>query len=184
MNSELETYLDQLLSITQDVPGLIGKLSHEQFNWRPAPERWSIAECFDHLNASARAFVPAMDAAIADARARRLESQGPFTYPLIERVFVRVNEPPPKLTFRAPRALKPSPGKEVDLVLGEFMNWQTALGERIRRADGIDLRRARHKSPVGPLKWSLGTMFAVVLAHERRHTWQARQVRREIGFPV
>ena len=69
-------------------------------------------------------------------------------------------------------------------MLDEFMNWQTALGERIRGADGIDLRRARHKSPVAPLSWSLGTMFAVVLAHERRHTWQARQVRNDRAFPV
>ena len=54
MIAEIETYQDQLLSITQDVPGLIGRLSDEQFNWRPAANRWSMAECFDHLNVSPR----------------------------------------------------------------------------------------------------------------------------------
>lgn len=70
MNAELEGFLDQLLSIQQDVPGIVAGLSDAQFNWRPAPNRWSIAEGFDHLNLTARAFVPAIDAALRDARAK------------------------------------------------------------------------------------------------------------------
>ena len=55
--------------------------------------------------------------------------------------------------------------------------WQDRLAERIAAADGLDLRRARRRSPMLPvMKWSLGTMFALVLTHERRHIWQARQV--------
>jgi len=33
------------------------------------------------------------------------------------------------------------------------------------------------------ITWSLGTMFAVTLAHERRHIWQARRVRNDKNFP-
>jgi hypothetical protein len=66
-----------------------------------------------------------------------------------------------------------------------FSGWQDSLADRIRAADGLDLRRARQRSPILPvLKWSLGTMFALVLAHERRHIWQARQVRNSKAFPV
>lgn len=184
MNSELESYEDQLLSIRQDVPGLIGPLSYEQFNWSPARGRWSMAQCFDHLNVTARTFIPAIDAAIADARARNLRSNGPFTYPLLQRLFVRLNEPPVKFRAPAPKALVPAAGKEVETVLSEFMQWQDGIGERIRVADGLDLRRAGHKSPVGPFRWSLGIFFAVMLAHERRHIWQARQVRNEAAFPA
>ena len=36
-------------------------------------------------------FIPTIDAAIADARARKLESPGPFTYPLLERLFLRMS---------------------------------------------------------------------------------------------
>ena len=75
MMPELETYQDQLLSIKQDAEGLMSVLTDAQFNWRPAPGRWSIAECFDHLNTTARLFVPAIDAAIATARAREWRSQ-------------------------------------------------------------------------------------------------------------
>ena len=44
---------------------------------------------------------------------------------------------------------------------------------------------ALRMDPAAPLlKWSLGTMFAITLAHERRHLWQARVVRNDRNFPV
>ena len=70
-------------------------------------------------------------------------------------------------------------------IVAEFMDWQDKFGDTIRLADGLDLRRARGRSPAFPLvKWSLGSQFAITLAHERRHLWQARQVRNAVrlGF--
>jgi hypothetical protein len=179
VNAALEGYQDQLLSIRQTVPGLVANLSDAQFAWSPGPKRWSMAQCFDHLNATARAFVPAIDKAMEDARARGLTGSGPFGYSLFERIFLRSTEPPPGMRFPAPRILAPAPpGKPMAAVLSEFMEWQDRLDERIRLADGLDLRRARARSPAFPLfVWSLGALFAITLAHERRHIWQAGQVR-------
>ena len=184
MNPELDIYLEQIRYIRQDVAAIVADLGDDQFTWRPVPDRWSIGECFEHLNLTAAAFVPAMDAAIDDARARNLRSEGPFVYPLFERLFVGSNEPPPRRRFRAFKAYRPPARLSHDAVMNAFSAWQDRLVERIRNADGLDLRRARRRSPILPImKWSLGTMFALVLAHERRHIWQARQVRIAKGFP-
>jgi hypothetical protein len=178
VNSQLEGYLDQLLSIRQQVPGLVAHLSDVQFAWSPGPKRWSMAHCFDHLNAAARLFMPAIDRTAGDARARGLTGPGPYAYSMVERLFIQMNEPPPRLRMRAPRALLPAPAASMDAIVAEFMTWQDRLKEGIRNADGLDLRRARGPSPAFPLvKWSLGGMIAITLAHERRHLWQARQVR-------
>jgi DinB family protein len=178
VNATIEGYLHQLLSIRQEVPGLVAHLSDEQFGWSPAPKRWSMAQCFDHLNATARAFVPAMDKAIGDAQTRGLRADGPFAYSVFERLFLRSTEPPPRLRFPAPRVLAPAPDKPKAAILSEFTDWQDRIEQRIRLADGLDLRRARARSPAFPLfVWSLGSLFAVTLAHERRHLWQARQIR-------
>ena len=184
MNSELDGYLEEIRYIRQNVAAIVAHLSREQFNWQPAADRWSIAQCFVHLNLTAAAFVPAIDAAIADARARGLKSEGPFVYPFLERFFVTSNEPPPKRRFRAFKRYRPAATHEPDEVMDGFLRWQEVLVDRIRAADGLDLRRARRRSPILPLvTWSLGTMFALTLAHERRHIWQARQVRNEKAFP-
>jgi hypothetical protein len=182
--AELETYQDQLLSIRQDAQGLMHGMSDTQFNWRPAPNRWSMGDCFQHLNRCAEnLFVPGIDSAIATARSKGLRSPGPFVYPALQRMFLRTNEPPPRLRFKAPAGVRPGQPKPLAAVGQEFLAWQDRIAERIKQADGLDLLAARARSPLRVWKWSLGTFFAVTLAHERRHIWQARQVRNERGFP-
>ena len=184
MNSEIEGYQDQLLSVKQDAPGIVGNLSDEQFHWRPDVNRWSIAECFDHLNKAARLFMNAFDVSLADARARHVLGSGPFAYPAHERLFIRMMEPPAKPRLRAPGPFVPSYGRAPADIMREFFEWQEAFGQRLREADGIDLRRTRTRSPVLTwLTYSLGAGFAGFLAHERRHLWQARIVRNDPAFP-
>src|SRR5262245_11367796 len=174
MNPELEGYLEQIRYIRQDIAALVANLTDDQFTWRPAPDHWSIGECFEHLNLTAAAYIPAIDAAIADACNRNLRSQGPFVYPLVERLFVASNEPPPRRRFKALKRYRPPPRLARDAVMNAFSAWQDRLSDQLRAADGLDLRRVRRRSPILPLlKMSLGTMFGLVIAHERRHIWQA-----------
>jgi hypothetical protein len=181
---QLEIHLEEIRYIRQDVAALVANLTDDEFTWRPAAGRWSIGECFEHLNLTAAAFLPAIDAAIADARTRNLRAPGPFVYPLLERLFVAWNEPPPRRRMRAFKNYRPAPRLGRDAVMNAFAGWQDGLVDRIKAADGLDLRRVRQRSPILPVtKWSLGTMFALVLAHERRHIWQARQVRNDRQFP-
>lgn len=184
MIAELEGYSDQLLSVRQDATGLMSGLSDAQFNWQPESGRWSMAGCFDHLNKSAaQLFIPKIDAAIATARARNLSRNGPFAYSAFERWCVTTNDAPPKMRFKAPKAVQPSPLLSVNDVRLQFLHWQDELSNRLRAADGLDLARAKEKSPIPLVKWSLGAFIQLMLAHERRHTFQARQVRQNPAFP-
>ena len=185
MNAELQGYGDQVLSVRQDAVGLMSGLSDAQFNWQPAPERWSMAGCIDHLNkTSAQLFMPKIDAAIADARARGLKSDGPFAYSAFERWAVRINDAPAKMRVKAPKSVQPAANLPVEQARAEFVRWQDELGRRLRDADGLDLRRAAQSWPFWPLKWSLGAFIQMMLAHERRHVYQARQVRQHPSFPA
>jgi hypothetical protein len=181
---QLEIHLEEIRYVRQDVAALVANLTDTGFNWRPATDRWSIGQCFEHLNLTAAAYLPAIDAAIADARTRNLRAPGPFVYPLLERLFVAATEPPVRRRGRAFKPFRPAQRLGRDAVMDAFSGWQDRLEERIKAADGLDLRGARQRSPVLPvMKWSLGTMLALVLTHERRHIWQARQVRNDKGFP-
>jgi hypothetical protein len=56
--------------------------------------------------------------------------------------------------------------------------------DRLRQANGLDLARAKVRSPTYAwLRFSLGSGFALMLAHERRHLWQARNVVNHPLFP-
>jgi hypothetical protein len=56
--------------------------------------------------------------------------------------------------------------------------------EFIRRAEssrGLDLRRTKIPSPFASwMSYPLGFSFDLALAHERRHLWQAWQIRRQL----
>ena len=185
MNAELQGYGDQLLSVKQDGVGLMSGLSDAQFNWSPGPGRWSMAGCFVHINKSADLiFMPPIDQAIAQARAGNLTGNGPFAYSAFERWLRRHNDAPPTMKFKAPKKFQPPPHSPIDQVRADFIRWQDELDRRIREADGLDLKRAKGVWPFWPIKWSLGGLILMMIAHERRHVWQARIVRQNPAFPV
>ena len=176
MHPELDAYLRQLDAIRADARQLVAGLSDAEFNRRPAAGRWSAAECLDHLN-MVRKVLPAIDRAITNAAARGLRGDGPFRYGWFARWMIRSFEPPPRRRFRNPRLLEPAHQPLApDAVLQEFLSLRDALTRRVRQADGLDLQRAIVVSPVSRFfRMPLGGYFAFLLAHDRRHLWQARQ---------
>jgi len=184
VTEELEGYLRQIDAVTQDAHALVAGLSDAQFGWRPGTGRWSVAECLDHLNRSIALTLPAFDRSIADARARELRGRGPFRYGWFAKWLVRDMEPPARRRYRTVNRLVPGSDGRTDAVHQEFVALREALARRVRDADGLDLKRAKVQSPVTRLlRMPLGAYFAMILAHDRRHLWQANQVRAAAGFP-
>jgi hypothetical protein len=63
-----------------------------------------------------------------------------------------------------------------DEVIGAFERAQAALAERLRRASGLNLDRLRIVSPFNArVKYTAYAAFGVLLAHARRHLWQAER---------
>ena len=171
--------------LSMDADRLVAPLSETQFNWQPAPGAWSVAECLEHLNVTARLYLPRLDEGIADAIRRGLYADGPFAYNWIGRLAVRTMEPPARLRLRAPATFQPAPRRARHEIMAAFRAYQVQYIDRLRQANGLDLTRARVSSPAS--KWirlPLGSGFALMAAHERRHLWQARRVTSSPGFPA
>ena len=182
--ADLEEYARQIEAIKEDARDLLKDLSDEQFNWQPAPGHWSIAECLDHLAVTGHELSKNISEAIADARSRGLLGRGPFRYGVIGNMIVRSMEPPVKMKFKAPKIFRPREGQSLEEVARDFFAVQDEVLRLIREANGINLARAKVTSPVtNLLKLSLGQAFSLVATHERRHLWQARQVRTHPAFP-
>jgi hypothetical protein len=176
VNTELSDDLRQIEAIKAEARALVTGLSEVQFNRRPGPKRWSVAECLDHLNMIRKVF-PAIDRTVEQAKRRGLRSPGPFRYGWFARWTARSMEPPPRFRMRTFKMLLPrETSLHADDVLREFLELRDRFAERVRRADGLDLKRAVVVSPVSRLfRLPLGAYFAFLLAHDRRHLWQARQ---------
>ena len=185
MNPELAGMVEQIDKIKEEGQAVAAGLTDAQLNWRAAPDRWSIAECLQHLNIAVSQTLPKFDAAIAAGRAAGKTAPGPFRYGWFSRWMVDSMEPPPKRrmgTFKIFSLPAGAMYRAHDL-LPEFAAVRDRLAQRVRQADGLDLGRVKVTSPVNRLlRLPIGAYFAFVIAHDRRHLWQAREVRSTPGF--
>ena len=167
-----------------EADAFVGTLDDEQFHWRPHPDAWSIGECLEHLNMTARAALPRIDEAIAEAIGRAVQGDGQFTPSWVDRLVLRTTEPPSRWRMWSPAELRPAPSVPREEVMSALRDYQQQFIDRLQRANGLDLGRARVTSIASRwVRFPLGTGFALIAAHERRHLRQALNVSSMPGFP-
>jgi hypothetical protein len=184
LNPEVERLLFQEKVITEELEGLMDGLSEPQFQWTPQPGTWSMGQCIDHLNATDRTFLSNIEAAIAKGRAAGMVGEGPYTYGFFSRLMHRMTIPPVKRRFPAPAMFRPGMNKNKAAVLMEWKTNHERMKAVMESANGLDMQRIKVQSPASKLvKVNLGMAFWILTAHEKRHLWQARNVRNNLGFP-
>ncbi|MBI4410545.1 MAG: DinB family protein, partial [Gemmatimonadetes bacterium] len=78
----------------------------------------------------------------------------------------------------------PAGGGPKHELLADFRAAQGEVVASLRAAEGVDLGRAKLRSPFfKPLKLTAGQAFQVILAHTRRHIWHMRRVLEDAHFP-
>jgi hypothetical protein len=184
LTPQIEHLRGQFERLAAEADALVAPLSEEQFRWRPSADSWSIADCLDHLNVVARLYLPNLDEGIANAIRRGLYAEGPFRYNWIGRVFVGIMEPPARFRTKTPKPFVPGAPRSRHEIMAAFRAYQVQFVDRLRQANGLDLARARATSPANQwIHLPLGSAFALMAAHERRHLWQARNLLAMSGFP-
>ena len=180
---DLEQQLDGIL---EQARAVLDRLTPDQVNWRLAPDRWSVGECISHLNVGIGAALPALDRAIETARERGFAGAGTGRYGWFANWMVRSQEPPVKRRMKTFPVFQPVAARhDAARLLSEFRAVRSELRQRLARADGIDWGRAKVVSPASRFfRLPFGAYVAFLLAHDRRHLWQAREVRNHPGFPA
>jgi hypothetical protein len=179
--TEIDANLSHAESITQG-------LSREQFQWRPQPGSWSISECFAHLNVTNKFALGAIETGIAKGRDKK--GEGPFQYGFLVRKFIGSQEPPAKKKFKAPKVFLPPADIDPAATLAEYRRISSELKRLTRSADGLHLSRVKIEMPALPpllrvfMKMPLGGQLLLTTTHDRRHLWQAEQVRSDPAFPA
>ncbi len=174
---EIDRFRTQFERLSTEADTLVAPLNDSQFTWQPTAESWSVAQCIDHLNSTAREYLPMLDEGIADAIRRGLYSPGPYAYNWIGRLMAWVVDPNTRIRAKTPRLFEPPAGRPRHDVMAAFRAYQVQYIDRLRQANGLDLARARVASPAARwIRMPLGSGFATMIAHERRHLQQARRV--------
>lgn len=178
---------DEFASIREDAAALICDFSKEQLTWRPGPNAWSMAEHFAHLNSLNGQDLPVLFKAIATAKreGKTSANSADVRWPWLDRLFIRLMEPPYKLKVKTPRQYVPKASNtDPHEAYIEFERTHNDLDYMMKDAAGLDLRGIRVTSPASKwVKMSLGGRLALLAAHDRRHLWTMRQLAGMPGFP-
>jgi hypothetical protein len=183
----LVTAAAQMHEAIRRMDTLTAGLSDEQANFRPAPRKWSINECLEHINVTNRLYVQKLEPALAKARAKGLTGGEPFGNGTFMGRFVLNNlrQGPQAPKVPAPGAFKP---KRSDLKLAElqaqFRTYAGQLADLAGQAQGLALDRIRFGSPAMPIfRMTAAHIFEITHLHAHRHLGQAERVKEADGFP-
>lgn len=165
---------------------LVAGLSGDQLSWTSAPDRWSIAQCLDHLAATSKAFEPYLTTAIKRGSEKwPVRSPVPYRPSWVGGWLIKQVVPEAMRRVPSPKVFRPSHSRRIENVLEKFLKQQDEFLGIVSAAEGLDYNKTRLRSPVTPLmRYSLADAFVVTVVHGWRHLAQARRVRETAGFPA
>ena len=178
-SDELTRQLNAIRILAQQ---LVSGRTRDQLTRRPDPSKWSIAECLAHLNLTADVVQSKIAAAIEQGRKMNMTGTGPFSPGGFGRLLIWIAEPPPKFRMRAPKKIAPAIAHaDPAQIVADFMKFQDGWEKLIRDCDGLDQNRIKVASLFpGVPRLRLAAPIPWMMAHQRRHLWQAENVKRHI----
>jgi len=174
--AERETLLKNLADSRERLLATVQGLSREQLHYRPAPGRWTVAECVEHIAVVEGRVLGLIQKTLSDgpALSKRSAMEGRDSA-LVEDVAGRVTR------FQAPEYLVPRGQWPDEQLLKEFEAVRQGTRE-FASSTGADLRKHFYAHPVlGEL--DLYQWLLLIGAHCDRHRAQSEEVMTGAGFP-
>ena len=173
--------LKALTVIEADLNQLALALPEAQFHAPPRTGGWSVGHCIEHLVLTGHAFVSKWDFALKGAVANNGRGTWTSPYRWWQRRMLGLMEPPYKVRIKAKQSLVPFSRPSKEETIRRFLSMHRDFARAVDATRGLDARGTRVQSPFVSWIWyELGFSFDFALAHERRHLWQAWEVRRRL----
>lgn len=182
MHPDLEHLSLQFAEADARMHRLAESVTDREWGMRPASGGWSIDECVAHITLTNQRYVPIL-AEASDAAPVFGDGELPVRLhrDLAGRFLSWMMEPP--VRFRVPTRPEFVPNGTVSRArtMATFDAAQAAIQQQIRAMDGLDITTIRVTSPFNTsLRYSAYSALHILAAHERRHLWQAEQVRERL----
>jgi hypothetical protein len=176
MHPQLEAIATEFLEALDRLHRLQASVPASAWSERPAPERWSVAECVAHLNLAGAAYLPLLRQGVAEARAVGQPAPERYRRDLAGWLLWRTMGPPARVRTRTISSFVPESSRPAADLVAEFERLQDAQMAELRAADGLPLQRVRVASPFNAkVHYNLFACFGILARHQHRHLWQAEQ---------
>lgn len=188
---QTDELLDQLTSDTQTLVQIVTdefrQLSASDLNRQPTPERWSIAQCLEHLNSYGHYYIPMLESAILNGEENGFSPSPTFKSGWLGNYFATSMRPKADgsigLKSKAVKAHTPASMLNAPAVLTLFLEEQEAILALLERAKQVNISKIRVPISIAKfIRLSVGDTFRFLIAHQQRHVLQARRVVTELNL--
>jgi hypothetical protein len=181
--ADLPSLIAAANNVAAEAKSAFGHLSSSQLNWKPSAERWSVAQCFDHLITSNKGYLPIIDDVLAGKKQTFWESM-PLVPGLGGKLLLKFVDPASARKVKAPKRFKPGQSEISASVINDFIEQQTHITEKMRKTGHLNLEKIVITSPAASaITYSLMDAYRIIVSHEHRHFQQAKRITEEANFP-
>jgi hypothetical protein len=180
--NQLEELAEEFARVRARFAALESRARDEEWNARPLPDEWSVAECIAHLNLTAAAMMPRLRQAFAEARERPPVGARKYRGAMFGRVLAAMVGPVPiVLGIRLGRTKTAAafvPGSDLprQRVASEFRHWNAEEAALVGEAEGLQVDRTEVESPfVKGARYDAYSAMWILARHEHRHLAQAER---------
>jgi hypothetical protein len=176
---ELRQLLLQIDDAERRAEAIVAGMSDDSVNARPASDMgWSVAQCLHHLAVInefyLRGCLAVVQAAAHDGR--RFDGLRPT---LFGRRFVESMEPPVRTRIKARPVAQPAPTMPRDQLVPLFKASHDGYRQLVTASATTDVNRVIVWNPFFRIiRMRMSTILLIIPAHDRRHLWQAENVKR------
>ena len=186
MNEQLDELIRDAGTIVENARASFGSLSSTQLNWKPSAERWSIAQCFDHLINTNKGYFPVIESVRTGTKKTTFWERLPVLPGLVGRLLIKSLDPASTRKIKAPKRFEPAQSNISPSIIDDFAAQQDKIIAGMNATSHLDLEKIVITSPAvsaGVVTYSLMDAYRIIVVHELRHFQQAQRVMGESAFP-
>jgi len=175
-NAERDQALRYLAETRAGVIDAVKGLSEAQFNFKPAPDRWSVAEILEHISI-------VENVVLSSVRVRLEKAPGPTAAHDAKQVDAKVlaTVPDRSAKVKAPPQLSPTGASAPSVYLERFLDSRQQTINWLKSDAGLRGHVLDHPvlGPLDGYEWILAAA-----GHSERHTKQILEVKADPNFPA
>jgi hypothetical protein len=178
---ETAHWINSVDDITKAFTKDFGHLSSRQLNFRPTPSAWSIAQNIEHLIVINETYYPVIHSVRTDSYQVPWIGKLKFLVKFFGKTILKSVQPDRKKKMKTFPLWEPSKSDIKGDIVDRFARHQEELKNIIAASSDLLDKGTIISSPANRnIVYTLSDAFEIIIAHERRHLEQAREVLRSV----
>lgn len=175
----MDRWTPELDKLTKMFVSEFGGLSADALNWKPNPQIWSVGQCIHHLIVVNESYYPVLNQVKTGKYQVPMLCRIGFVHRLFGNLVLNAVQPEQKRKTRTFPIWQPVSSNIPADIVTQFEKHHENLKLLIQSSQDLVQKNVLISSPANRIiVYSLQTAFDIMVAHEKRHLKQAREINR------